>query len=192
MTKSNTEIKYNKTTRFLLPSLGLSDKALLDMGLVNSYLVDHGYDVRWDLDGCLYLLFKPEKMDDLFEEYCKAMRKLSHFKDEYDVEEGIIMVLEIPEKYKSIIKPFKQGQYSKIDKNYVKECIPQYVNGKLSKRWKIFYKDKSLISDIAKEFGMNEHDSELFIQEVEELPYVEEEIYRFNPEFKIDLNYKNK
>jgi hypothetical protein len=191
VTKSNTEIKYNKTTRFLLPSLGLSDKALLEMGLVNSYLADHEYDVRWDLDGCLYLLFKPDKMDDMFEEYCKAMRRLSNFKDEYDVAEGIIMVLEIPEKYKSIIKLFKLGQYSKIDKNYVKDCIPQYINGKLSKRWKIFYKDKSLVLDLAKEFGMSETDAELYIQEVEEIPYAEEEIFRFNYEIKTDLNCKN-
>jgi len=189
--KSQTEIKYNKTSRFLLPALRLEDKALIEMGLVNAFLQDNEYDIRWDLEGCLFLLFKPNKLDSNFEEYCDAIRQLTNFKDEYDVEDGIMMVLEIPDKYKHIINTFVEGQYSKMDKSYVKECIPQFVSGKLSKRWKIFYRDKSVISDLAKELGYSDEEAEKWIVEVEDKPYAEDEIYRYNPEINTNLTKRN-
>ena len=52
---SSGEIKYNRTTRFILPALKLNEQALLNMGLVNVYLADNEYDVRWDLEQCLFL-----------------------------------------------------------------------------------------------------------------------------------------
>lgn len=186
------EVKYNRTTRFILPSLKLNDDALIKMGLVNVYLGDNEYDVRWDLEGCLYLLFKPEKLDSEFEEYCKLMRELSLYRDEYDVENGVIFVLEIPQKYKSILMPFKQGKYSKIDKTYVEDCIPRFINGKLSKRWKVLYKDKSILEELAKELGYATiEEAKKWIDEVENKPYAEEEIFRFNPEIKTELELKH-
>lgn len=191
MTKESVEVKYNRTTRFLLPSLRLNEEALLKMGLVNCYLTDNEYDVRWDLEGCLYLLFKPEKLDTEFEEYCDLMRQLPCYKDEYDVENGVVFVCQIPTIYQGIVKPFKQGKYSAIDKNYVKQCVPQFINGKLSKRWKIFYKDKSIIEELAKELGYKtEEEANKWIIEVEDVPYAEDEIFRYNPEIETDLERK--
>ena len=191
MTKESVEVKYNRTTRFLLPSLRLNDDALIKMGLVNCYLTDNEYDVRWDLEGCLYLLFKPQKLDTEFEEYCDLMRELPCYKDEYDIENGVVFVCQIPTIYQNIVKPFKQGKYSAIDKNYVKHCVPQFINGKLSKRWKIFYKDKSIIEELAKELGYKtEEEANKWIVEVEDKPYAEDEIFRYNPEIETELERK--
>lgn len=188
MIKGEVEIKYNRTTRFLLPSLRLNEEALIKMGLINVYLGDNEYDCRWDLEGCLYLLFKPNKLDEEFEEYCELMRQLPCYKDEYDVDDGVIFICEIPKEYKHIVKPFKEGKYSQIDKTYVKQCVPQFINGKLSKRWKIFYKDKSIMEELAKELGYKTlEDAERWIVEVEDKPYAQDEIFRYNPEIETDL-----
>lgn len=187
MIKDKTEVKYNRTSRFLLPSLRLNEEALIKMGLVNVYLCDHEYDIRWDLEGCLYLLFKPVKLDREFEEYCELMRQLPCYKDEYDVDKGVIFVCEIPKQYQNILPTFKQGKYSEIDKKYVKECIPQLIGGKLSKRWKIFYRDKSILEELGKELGLTEKEADEYILEVEDRPYAQDEIFRYNPEITVDL-----
>ena len=115
------------------------------------------------------------------------MRELPCYRDEYDVEDGVIFVCEIPKEYKHILKPFKEGKYSEIDKKYIQERIPQYINGKLSKRWKVFYKDKSLVEELAKKLGYRIEDAIKYINEVEDKPYAEDEIFRYNPEIEIDL-----
>lgn len=186
MTKSEAEIRYNRTTRFLLPALRLNDDALIAMGLVNAYLTDHEYDVRWDYEKCLYLLFKPAKFNEEFEQYCSLIRQLPLYRDEYDIGEGVVIVLKIPEKYESIIDQFKKGKYSKFDKAYVKECIPQFVGGRLSKRWKIFYKDRGVREEIE-----NEYKIEIGDGEVEDIPYAQDEILRYNKDINTDLTTRN-
>ncbi len=189
MTKTPVELRYNRTTRFLLPVFKLNETILLSMGFKNAYIQDHDYDVRWDLEGCLYLLFNPKKMDEKFEEFCESIRSLEYFRDEYDVDKGVIFVFEIPDKYKSLLGNFIDGKYSKFDKNYIKECIPQFIDGKLSKRWKIFYKDKTLMEELAEEYGYkNVEYASQFFTELEDKPYAEDEIYRYNEQMETFLN----
>lgn len=192
MTKTPVELKYNRCTRFLLPSLKLREEFLLNMGFVNAYIQDHEYDIRWDLEGCLFLLFKPGNLNNEFEDFSESLRNLSNFRDEYDIQEGVVFVLEIPDKYKNIFNTFVDGTYSKFDKNYIKECIPQYINGKLSKRWKIFYKDKALFEELAQDLGYNNLDiAKEYINELEDKPYAEDEILRYNSEIETKLRKRN-
>lgn len=191
MNKTEAEIKYNKSTRFLLPSLRLNEEILLKMGFKNVYLSDHQYDVRWDFENCLYLLFRPKVMNEEFEAYCSSMRLLPSYKDEYDVDGGVMFVLQVPPRFQHILKPFKRGKYSEIDKNYVKECIPQFINGAVSKRWKVFYKDKSLVEELAEELGYKSMEIALkWIDEVEDKPYFEDEIFRANLNLDSELPKK--
>ncbi len=192
MTKTPVELKYNRTTRFLLPALKLNEEFLLNMGFYNAYLQDHEYDIRWDLEGCLFLLFKPGNLNSDFEDFCESLRKLSNYKDEYDIQQGVVFVLEINNKYKDILNTFVEGSYSKFNKTYIKECIPQYINGKLSKRWKIFYKDKALLEELAADLGYKNLDiAKDYIDELEDKPYAEDEILRYNPEIETKLTRRN-
>lgn len=191
MTKTKAEILYNRTTRFLLPALrlkdcGIKDQLLIDNGFFNCYIQDHEYDIRWDLEGCLFMVFKPKLMSEKFEELSELLRNCSNYRDEYDLEGSIIFVMEIPDKYKSILIPFRQGKYSEFDKRYVKDCIEQYIQGKLSKRWKVFMKDKTIKKELELEYGIDIGD-----QEVEDIPYAEDEILRYNPEIETSLTRRN-
>lgn len=162
------------------------------MGFVNAYIQDHEYDIRWDLEGCLFLLFKPGNLNNEFENFSESLRNLSNFRDEYDIQQGVVFVLEVPDKYKNIFNTFIDGSYSKFDKTYIKECIPQYINGKLSKRWKIFYKDKALFEELAQDLGYNNLDiAKEYINELEDKPYAEDEILRYNPEIETKLRKRN-
>lgn len=191
MNKTKIESQYNKTTRFILPSLKLNDSLLVQNGFVNAYLQDHEYDVRWDCENCIYLLFKPQQLEH-FERCASVLRSYENFKDEYDTKEGIIFVFQIPNRYKNIISTFISGKYSNFDKLYIKECIPQVINGKISKRWKIFYKDEELFEELATSLGYKNLDiARQYIDELEELPYAQEEIFRYNPEIDVKLTIKN-
>jgi len=192
MTKAPVELKYNKTTRFILPALKLDETQLLMNGFINAYLQDHEYDVRWDFEKCIFLLFKPINFN-TFESYSERLRLLSCYKDEYDINEGrVVFVMEIPLKYQSILNSFISGKYSEFDKKYIKECIPEFVNDKLSKRWKIFYKDQELLAELAKELGYKSLDTaKKYINELEDLPRAEDEILRYNPEINTNLTRRN-
>jgi len=177
---------YNKTTLFIYPALELPDNILLRNGFKNSYLVDHEYDIRWDYEGCIYLLFEPEKFDDIFEDFSDYMRKHKLFKDEYDLNGKVMFVMEIPEQYKDIFLQFKLGRYSKFNRNYVQQCIPMVKKGNISKAWKIFNQDLSLRREWEKELGYREGELEKWNEEVYPRPEPKDEIYRYNPEIKID------
>ncbi len=191
MNKTKAETLYNRTTRFILPALklgdyGIKDSLLLSNGFINCYLQDHEYDVRWDLEGCIFIVFRPKIMSDKFEELSELLRNCPSYKDEYDLEGGIVFVMEIPEKYKSILIPFRTGQYSTFDKYYIKDCIPQYINGQLAKRWKIFMKDKTIKKELELEYKIDIGD-----QEVEDIPYAQDEILRYNSEIETNLTRRN-
>jgi hypothetical protein len=185
--KTKGELLYNKTTLFLYPALELPDNILLRNGFKNAYLSDHEYDIRWDYDKCLYLLFEPEKFDDVFEDFSAYMRGHDLFKDEYDLNGKVVFVLEIPKKYQDIIETFKRGEYSKFNREYIQECVPMVKKGSVSKAWKIFNQDASLRKEWATFCGYdNVEDFARWNQEVYPKPEPQNEIYRYNPEIKID------
>lgn len=182
MIKTKSEILYNKTTLLLYPALQLPDPMLLKNGFKKCYISDHGYDVRWDYDGCLYLLFEPQQFNEDFEEFSNFMRKHSLFKDEYDLNGKVMFVMQIPDKYRDILIKFKKGKYSEFNKDYVTECIPMLRKGNISKAWKIFNQDLSLRREWEKELGYKEGELIKYNSEVYPIPEPIDEIYRFDEE----------
>lgn len=192
MIKTPVEIKYNRTTRFILPALRLNDEKLLQNHFVNAYLQDTQYDIRWDLENCIFLLFKSNLDNPNFENFCQTLRKLEGYKDEYDIEEGVVFVIQIPKEYNDIIDTFISGEYSKFNQKYIKNCIPQMINGKISKRWKIFYKEQSLFNELATHLGYKDMElAKQYINELEDKPYAEDEILRYDPSINTRLTRRN-
>lgn len=192
MIKTPVEIKYNRTTRFILPALRLNDEKLLQNHFVNAYLQDNEYDIRWDLENCIFLLFKSNLDNPSFENFCQTLRELEGYKDEYDIEEGVVFVIQIPKEYNDIIDTFISGEYSKFNQKYIKNCIPQMINGKISKRWKIFYKEQSLFNELATFLGYKDMElAKQYINELEDKPYAEDEILRYDPSINTRLTRRN-
>lgn len=192
MIKTPVEIKYNRTTRFILPALRLNDEKLLQNHFVNAYLQDTQYDIRWDLENCIFLLFKSNLDNPNFENFCQTLRELEGYKDEYDIEEGVVFVIQIPKEYNDIIDTFISGEYSKFNQKYIKNCIPQMINGKISKRWKIFYKEQSLFNELATHLGYKDLAlAKQYINELEDKPYAEDEILRYDPSINTRLTRRN-
>lgn len=192
MIKTPVEIKYNRTTRFILPALRLNDEKLLQNHFVNAYLQDNEYDIRWDLENCIFLLFKSNLDNPSFENFCQTLRELEGYKDEYDIKEGVVFVIQIPKEYNDIIDTFISGEYSKFNQKYIKNCIPQMINGKISKRWKIFYKEQSLFNELATFLGYKDMElAKQYINELEDKPYAEDEILRYDPSINTRLTRRN-
>jgi hypothetical protein len=147
ISKYNKEtVKKNKTTLFLLPLLELNYSEIIENGFVNAYLGDDGYEII--CDNHMFLLFNPHKFTIQFEAFAEKLRQHPCFSLEYDCPDNkygkVMFVFGIPPEYNHVVANIKKGEYSKVDKRYVNKFFPKFIDGKVSIRWKVFYKDPSL------------------------------------------------
>jgi hypothetical protein len=123
--------KWTKTTSFLLPACGLDVAILFDHGFVNAYLDDEDYDKQSSDEVDIFLLFEPDDMGSNFEMLCEVLRNHENFLDEYDPEEGkVIIRFKLNDRWKHIKEELLTSKYSKIDRDYVGEFFkPKVVIG---------------------------------------------------------------
>jgi len=116
--------KSTLTTILLLPSIGMSRRALLKYGFINAYLADIDSEIEYR--DCIYLLFRPDSIEK-FEAFYMRERESKNFVTQYDYEGGyIVLVYSILDKYKSDYNLFLEGKYSKFSEEY-KETFPKFV-----------------------------------------------------------------
>lgn len=173
-------VKKNKTTLFLLPLLELHYPDLVNHGFVNAYLGDDNYEII--CDNHMFLLFNPVKFTKEFEEFASVLRTHPYFSLEYDCPENelgkVMFVFGIPSEYNHIVSNVKKGEYSKVDKRYVNKYFPKFIDGKVSIRWKVFYKDPSLKKFWEDKLAVViESDKELW-----DIPEAKEEILNYKQE----------
>jgi hypothetical protein len=123
MTKEAFEdlLRFNCSTLFLMPILGIGWRDIKKMGFCNCYLRDENKPEYEDMEVVL-LLFQNKGDDKLryFVEKEKARTPL--FIDEYDYEEGyIVLVYEFPEELKEDYHRFKRGEYTKLSESFRKK-----------------------------------------------------------------------
>lgn len=113
--------KFNCSTLFLMPVLGIGWRDVKKMGFCNCYLRDENKPEYEDMEVVL-LLFQ-NKGDDRFRYFVeKEKARTSLFIDEYDYEEGyIVLVYEFPAELKEDYYRFKRGEYSKLSKEFLKK-----------------------------------------------------------------------
>lgn len=180
--------KYNKTTLFLLPMLGLSLRnANILKYLKNSYIDDRG--LEHDYKKPIFLLFNVNSLhDQIFKKFQEALRKKQEYVYDYYIGTNngrhlLMYVFESPEKYRADYNHFKAGRYSQFSKEY-RELFPQYVQNALGKdvesiAWGAINKSKGLKEKIMTDFELDKS----FVEELEELwdsPKRDEEYYRYN------------
>lgn len=173
-------IKENNSNLFLLPAIRLNIPLLKDNGLENVYLGDHKYEIIHE--NCLYLLFSPKEFNENFEAFCESLRKVGSFVDEYDVEGNKVMfVFKFPDKLKDTLQSFKNGEYSKFDKEYIKEGFPPInpVTKLPSKIHQILIKHPKMKEELMEKYNV---DAEV-LTEFWSKPNPADEIYNYNEEF---------
>lgn len=76
--------------------------------------------------------------------YGGAIRVHSQYVTEFVTEDKVFFVMDFTERQKKqIVKPFLDGAYSKIDRDYVAKHFPKYrQTGAISSNWRILMKDE--------------------------------------------------
>lgn len=113
--------RFNCSTLFLMPILGIGWRDVKKLGFCNCYLRDVNKQEYEDME-VVMLLFQ-NKGDDKFRYFVeKEKARTPLFIDEYDYEEGyIVLVYEFPEELKEDYHKFKKGEYSKLSKEFLKK-----------------------------------------------------------------------
>lgn len=101
----------------MVPTLGIDKDAIKANGFINGYSRDGSRDVHYE--NCIYVLFKPEKID-LFREFLDdEYERTKSLIDDYDYDGGfIVVVYELDKKFKKDFTLVKEGLYSKTSPEF--------------------------------------------------------------------------
>lgn len=179
--------KWTKTSSFLVPACDLDVAILLDYGFINAFLHDESYDKKNDNYEDIYLLFEYNSINDNFEDLCSVLRSHENFLEEYDPQEGYVMIrFKLNDKWKHIKDQLISGKYSLIDREYVKEFFnPKVIVGE-SMYGEYLYKDSVNYQILTKSPVLRERwEDKLGVKfkdeyEVCSKPDMKEEVYRKN------------
>ncbi len=164
---------WTKSTLFLLPMIeDVLGPYYKSYGFQNVYLSDHQYETIHE--NCLYVLYKP-RFTQAYIAYETKLEEHVLCTDIYDVGDKrgrVMFVFKIPSKFKNDFLLFKTGKYSKFSKEY-KSLFKKGSN--IHKVvWRSLelksYWEKRLNTKLPKE------------NEVWDLPYPKDEIYRYDRE----------
>ena len=147
-------------------------------GFQNCYLNDYSYPH----ENCIFMLFKPIEFTHKFKTLCTLLENHKEYKTTYDVENGVVIVFNIPENRKKDVELIKNGKYSKVSTSY-KALFPQIVRDKkgnkiLWENWMILNKHpqyrKKLEERVGQEVDINAELHDAFSPKYEIMNYSEE------------------
>jgi len=105
----------NKTALLLLAGIDISEAALVRLGLINCFIGDEDYDGECGRDGKHYLFLLFKNGDQVL---LGKLINLADVKDEYDVGEFTMLVVDWPERWYKEWDLFIDGKYSKFSPEY--------------------------------------------------------------------------
>ena len=144
------EITKTITTIFMVPTLGINKDEAKKNGFLNGYARDSHRDVQYE--GCIYLLFKPEDVDDFRDFLDGEYERTKSIIDDYDYADGyVVVVYELNSKFKRDFNLVREGLYSKTSSEFQK-LFPKIVKIKrgglhkdeISLQFRIFNKTEDL------------------------------------------------
>ena len=179
--------KYNKTSQFLLQSLGIKLESLMMKEFrVNAYLDDKERD--HDYIRPIFLLLKSKEIiSNEWRKTVNALVKNDAFVEIYDpgYDNGYFLtmfVFKCPDKWKDDYYLFKKGKYSQFSKEYKKLFCELTTNdvGAMVKSipYSVVYKTELVKRKMEKEF-LYEHGYFDYLDEIWEAPRREHEYYRY-------------
>ena len=144
------EIKKTITTIFMIPTLGINKDILKNNGFINGYCKDGSKEIQYN--GSIYLLFKPDKLDEFREFLDLEYERTKSIIDDYDYQDGyVVVVYELDLKFKKDFNLVKEGLYSRTSQEFQK-LFPKIVKIKrgglhkdeISLQYRIFNKTEDL------------------------------------------------
>lgn len=129
----------NLSTNFLIFILELTNPEFYQK-IVNTYCGNYDWEGS-DNWGDYYYVVLEEPSDELI----TTIRNHSEYRDEfYTEDEKLMIVFKVPFKYReTVIKPFLEGKYSQINREYVAKYFPKYAGpGMISSNWLILNRDE--------------------------------------------------
>lgn len=179
--------KYTKTTQFMLPSIGLTNRNhLMRKFFINSFLDDRKH--RHEYERPIFVLFGVEdfKDKDWYKVY-SALLKSPNYIGDYDCgiqdkKKLVMMVFKVPDEFEKDYFNFKRGKYSKFSDAY-KQKFPQEIadengNIKESTLWQIMNKSPILMRLLEEDFGLDEGSMD-DAEEIWDRPSRKREYYRY-------------
>lgn len=107
------------TTIFLLPGIGHTRKDLLKYGFIGAYLDDINHSTHYE--NSVYVLFKPEKMEEFQKFLSNEHAKNKLILEDYDYEGGFTVIVYLfNDKFQAEYELFLQGKYSQFSSEYTK------------------------------------------------------------------------
>jgi hypothetical protein len=161
---------------------------LFDYFLINGFKNTYLNDTTYPLENCIYFYFMPEEWTQRFKEFCETLEGHKEYKCTYDVEKGVIIVFNIPEKFRKDVELVKEGKYSKTSLAY-KKLFPQNVKDKKGNKtlfeiWMILNKHPQFKKRMEDKVGQSiNNEAELW-----DAFNIKDEIINYNEEF-VDINF---
>lgn len=155
------EIKKNITSIFMVPTLRFPKDSLKSNGFINGYIRDEGKESHYE--NSVYILFKPENLDQFREFLDNEYERTKHIIEDYDYEDGfVVVVYQLDEKYEKDYELIRQGKYSKTSKEFQNE-FPKSVKivreglskDEMSLQSRVFKKTEDLIEFWEEKLGVN-------------------------------------
>lgn len=163
-------MKYNVSSKFLLPLVSSSTVRPYSAAFKNSFMGAEGYDC--DYGKCLFLLYDEDSVSDTLD---SSLKSVTSFKETYKPSEGEKMyVFELNEwQQEKVIAPFLEGKYSQIDREYVTKNFPRNPGSKTYRNRLVLDKDPAMKLHWEKSLGVKLPEG----AELYDKPLKENEVY---------------
>ena len=114
------DVKKTITSIFIVPTLKINKDYLKKNNFINGYLSDMRRDVQYK--NAVYLLFKPNNLNEFREFLDKEYERTKDVMDDYDYEDGfVIVVYSLNNKWKKDFLLIREGLYSKTSEEFQKQ-----------------------------------------------------------------------
>jgi len=154
------EAKHTNTSVFLVPALTIGKEKLERNGFIDGFLDDISHEIHYE--NSIYILFKPHDLE-VFQHFLASERERITILDDYDYEEYVVVVYNIPTKYLSDYQLFLEGKYSKLSEDFKNLFTKTSEEGRPTLQWEVFERTERLKSYWEKELDITlEEDQELW------------------------------
>jgi hypothetical protein len=135
----------------MVPTLNIDREILKKNGFLNGYIKDARKDVQYE--NCIYLLFKPEDIDNFKDFLDGEYERTRSIIDDYDYENGyVVLVYELNKKFSKDFEHVRTGKYSKTSKEF-QSMFPKtvrvgsggYAKEEISLQYRIFNHTEDLV-----------------------------------------------
>jgi hypothetical protein len=156
------EIKKTITSIFMVPTLEVPKNLLKNNGFINAFINDENKEEKYE--DSIYLLFKPENLDEFREFLDSEYERTKNVIEDYDYDGGyVVVVYKLNENFKEDFNLIKKGKYSKTSKEF-QSLFPKTIHIEerknlfkehISLQYRIFNKTEDLIEFWENKLGVD-------------------------------------